>query len=138
MRSPKLRAGTRVVQQPAPLLVPLIELGGVRYARPILDDYLEPLRSASIDCLTLGCTHYPVLKPLIEELVGPSIRVIDQNTLVPGKLRDYLHRHPEMDRHLTRGGGRIFRVTDLTSNMSILAEQWFGRPIGLELLPTMS
>ena len=133
----KLRPDAQIVQQPAPLLVPLVEMGGLKFARPILAEYLEPLQAAGIDSLTLGCTHYPVLKPLIEELVGPAIHVIDQNTVVPGKLRDYLSRHPEMDQHLARSGGRIFRVTDLTSHMSVLAEQWFGRPIVLELLPTM-
>jgi glutamate racemase len=133
----KLRPDAQVLQQSAPLLVPLIELGGVQYARPILADYLAPLRAASVESLVLGCTHYPVLKAQIEEEVGPSVRVIDQNTVVPAKLRDYLRRHPEMDRHLSRTGRRIFLVTDVTPSMTVLAEQWFGRPVPLELLPSL-
>lgn len=134
----KLRPDAQIVQQPAPLLVPLIEMGGLKFARPILTDYLAPLLASSVDCLTLGCTHYPILKPLIEEILGPAIPVIDQNTIVPDKLRDYLRRHPETERPLSRHGARTFRVTDLTPGMSALAEQWFGRPIGLERLPSLS
>jgi glutamate racemase len=130
----KLRPDAEIVQQAAPLLVPLIEQGGAKYADPIVADYLAPLKEAGIDTLILGCTHYPVFRSIIEEQLGPSIVVIDQNDVVPLKLRDYLDRHPEMERELTKNGTRSFQVTDVTPHAVALAEEWFGRHITLELI----
>ena len=131
----KLRSDAQVIQQAAPLLVPLIEHDGVKFAPPILAEYLAPLRAADIDCLILGCTHYPVLQPQIEDFFGPGVRVIAQNQIVPGKLRAYLQRHPEIERDLSRGGGRAYRVTDLTAGAQALAGRLFGGTIALELIP---
>jgi glutamate racemase len=133
----KLKPDAYITQQPAPLLVPLIEMGGVKFAKPILEEYLAPLRDDRIDCLMLGCTHYPILKDLITKLLGPAIRVIDQNEIVPRKLADYLRRHPEIETKLTKDRRRTFIVTDLTPHASALAEQWFGHAIRLDLVPTL-
>lgn len=131
----KRRPDAQVFQQAAPLLVPLIEHDGLKYAPPILADYLAPLRDADVDCLILGCTHYPILQPQIEDFFGPDVPVIAQNRVVPGKLREYLMRHPEIERDLSRGGGRAFQVTDLTAGARALAGRLFGGTIGLELIP---
>ncbi len=63
----------------APLLVPLVEEGWVDHAvtRLVVAEYLEPLRAQTIDTLVLGCTHYPLLAPLIAEFMGPQVRLID-------------------------------------------------------------
>ncbi len=60
-------------------LVELVEAGELDspHARALLHRYLDPMREAGIDQLVLGCTHYPFLRPLIEEIVGPGVRVID-------------------------------------------------------------
>jgi glutamate racemase len=43
----------------------------------VVEEYLDPFKSADIDTLVLGCTHYPLLKPLIAEVLGPSVQLID-------------------------------------------------------------
>jgi glutamate racemase len=62
-----------------PLLVPLVEEGWTDHdaTRLVVREYLEPLIAAEIDTLVLGCTHYPLLKPLLREVLGPSVRLID-------------------------------------------------------------
>jgi glutamate racemase len=74
------RAMARILLRPAPLLVPIIEEGR-SLDDPIvslaLKQYLAPLIERGIDVLVLGCTHYPILKGLIEQMVGPAVRVID-------------------------------------------------------------
>jgi glutamate racemase len=73
-------AGDVVVHtQICPELVPLVEAGELttERTRSALKAYLAPLLSAHIDELVLGCTHYPFLRPLIEELVGPGVEIID-------------------------------------------------------------
>jgi len=69
----------RVHIQVCPELVPLVEAGELNSprARRAVQEYLAPLLSAGVDELVLGCTHYPFLRPLIEEVVGQDVEVID-------------------------------------------------------------
>ena len=75
----RARAGTRVEQKACPLFVPLVEEGWFEHpaAELIAREYLEPLRQACVDTLVLGCTHYPLLKPLLQRVMGPEVRLID-------------------------------------------------------------
>ena len=69
----------RVTALACPLFVPLVEEGWTDHdaTRLIAREYLEPFTRDEIDTLVLGCTHYPLLKPLIAEIVGPNVRLID-------------------------------------------------------------
>jgi len=62
-----------------PLLVPLVEEGweSEDVTKEILSEYLSPLIDKNIDTLILGCTHYPILKPLIQEIVSDKVKLID-------------------------------------------------------------
>jgi len=72
---------TRVAQLACPELVPMVETGILegRRAESVLRAYLEPLLDGTprIDTLLLGCTHYPLLRPVIEEIVGEGVAVVD-------------------------------------------------------------
>ena len=72
---------TRVRQQPAPELVPMVESGILegRRAESVLRAYIEPMIAAdpAMDTLLLGCTHYPLLRGPIEDIVGPGVSVVD-------------------------------------------------------------
>ncbi|HEV7732066.1 MAG TPA: glutamate racemase [Candidatus Binatia bacterium] len=72
---PSLELYTRA----CPLLVPLAEEGWTdgNIARGIVDTYLASLARSGIDTLILGCTHYPLLKPVIGEVMGPTVRLVD-------------------------------------------------------------
>ena len=69
----------RVLHQPCPGLVKAIEAGELDTAatEALLRGWLEPMVAQGIDALVLGCTHYPIVRPLIERIVGPGVRVID-------------------------------------------------------------
>ena len=73
------RPGVRVEQKACPLFVPLVEEGWFDHpaAELIAREYLEPLRAANVDTLVLGCTHYPLLKPLLQRVMGAEVRLID-------------------------------------------------------------
>src|SRR5712671_6211236 len=74
-----LNVHVRVTSQACPLLVPLIEEGMLddKLTDQTIARYLDPMIAAGIDTLVLGCTHYPLLAPLIEEVAGPGIRLVD-------------------------------------------------------------
>ncbi len=74
-----LRPDATVISQACPLFVPLIEEGWFDHPATelVAREYLEPLRTADVDVLVLGCTHYPLLKPLLARVLGPAVRLID-------------------------------------------------------------
>jgi glutamate racemase len=74
-----LHADVRVTARACPLFVPLVEEGWTDHAatRLVAEEYLAPLIEADIDTLVLGCTHYPLLKPLLASVLGSDVRLID-------------------------------------------------------------
>jgi len=128
----KINSETGVLQNAAPLLVPLIENDGMKWSEPILKEYLDPLRG--VDTLILGCTHYSIIRSDVEKLLSKKMKVVCQTDIVPKKLRDYLHNHPEIDDKLSKNGEREFLVTDITSHFQKLAEEWFENRIELKLV----
>jgi glutamate racemase len=72
-------ADATVIALPCPLFVPLVEEGWTTHeaTRLIAREYLAPFLGDAVDTLVLGCTHYPLLKPMIAEIVGPDVRLID-------------------------------------------------------------
>lgn len=129
----KLSPEARVFQSAAPVLVPLIENGMGDFAQPFISRYLEPLKKSKIDTLILGCTHYPILSGQIKSCSG-TIKMVAQDRILPPKLKDYLARHPELEKRLSKRSRRILSVTDLTETSSRLARKWFGRSAELELV----
>lgn len=125
---------TEVVQEAAPLLVPLAEEGWVdgEVPRLAVRRYLEPLARAKVDVVVLGCTHYPLLRPVIEaearDLLGEDARVVDSASETARDVRAFLE-----ERDLARprdGGGSIrLRVTDLPRNFGVQAERFLGAAV---------
>ncbi|MGH7703869.1 MAG: glutamate racemase [Gemmatimonadales bacterium] len=74
-----LRPGLQVEQVACPLLVPVVEEGWFDHpaAELIAREYLQPLIERQVDVLVLGCTHYPLLKPLLRRVMGPEVQLID-------------------------------------------------------------
>jgi glutamate racemase len=75
----RFAAGVTVHTQACPALVPLVEAGELssERARAALAGYLAPLLDAGIDELVLGCTHYPFLRPLIDQVAGTGVEIVD-------------------------------------------------------------
>lgn len=122
----KLHPFAKVFQKAAPLLVPLIENNALAWSGPIVEHYLRAFRSKRIDTLILGCTHYPHLRRHIRKAIGPTIKIIAQNDLIPDKLADYLERHPEIEKTLSRHGRVKIEVTEITKASQSLCRRWFG------------
>lgn len=69
----------RVFSQACPLFVPLVEEGWWNHpvTRLTAQEYLRPVLAEHVDTLVLGCTHYPLIKPLLQEIAGPDILLVD-------------------------------------------------------------
>lgn len=123
------RPETEVFEQECPLFVPLVEEGWTEgdVARLAAERYLAPLLDRSIDTLVLACTHYPLLKPLLAEIVGPGVRLIDSAESTAAALENLL-----AERGLAASGGdggsRYF-VTDAAARFDLLARRLLGEEV---------
>ncbi len=138
---PEERMGTEVFQQACPLLVPLVEEGWLdrRETRMIVKRYLRPLKLRQIDTLVLGCTHYPLLRRVIEEKAGRRIKIVDPSEEVAKSVKAYLEQERLLDegRSAQEAGpppvdmDRYF-VSDLAPHTSQIVRNFMGRPVRLE------
>lgn len=112
----KLFPDIKVSGEACPLWVSLVEnneaLGdGTDYfIRKYINELLA--KDRKIDTAILGCTHYPILLPKIQQYMPAGITIVSQGQLVADSLKDYLHRHPEIDIKCTRGGKCTYYTTE--------------------------
>lgn len=120
-----------VFQQACPLLVPIIEAGEHQsdIARLAVKQYLSPLLEKNIDTLILGCTHYGLIEPLLQEFLGTGVTIVSEARVVPQKLKNYLERHAEIETTLSQNNTVRFYSTDVSDKFSYLGSQFFGAPI---------
>ena len=81
-----------VISQACPLFVPLAEEGFIDHpaTKLIAKEYLTEFRKQEIDTLVLGCTHYPILRGIIEETIGHDIRIIDSAEAVARRIKELM------------------------------------------------
>ena len=82
-----------------------------------------------IDTVILGCTHYPLLIDKIHKYTPNGVKVIQQGPIVAESLADYLHRHPEIERHCSRGGTCSYFTTEDPDHFSPLASVFVNEPV---------
>jgi len=127
----KLNPKINVFQHACPLLVPIIETGrqDSKMANMAIKDCLEPLLLKNIDALILGCTHYELLEKKIKNITDKKIKIIAEGKIVAKKLKNYLHRHQEIEKILAKNSKKRFFTTDLTNRFEVLGSQFFGEKI---------
>jgi len=122
------RNGATVLEKACPLLVPLVEEGWlddeVTYA--VLRRYLDPLLKHNIDTLVLGCTHYPLLKPAIERIVGDSVRIIDSAHETALQVKACLESKGMITKVEGRSASHSFFVSDIPARFQELGNCFFG------------
>ena len=114
----------QVIGKPCPLFVPLVENGRIAKGDPVIEtvarEYLEPLRDTGIDTLILGCTHYPLLSGIIQEIMGPEVTLVSAGEESAFELKRMLKA-----RDLRASGGRAgdtdFFVSDRAEDFERVA-----------------
>jgi glutamate racemase len=120
----------RVFSQACPLFVPLVEEGWWHHpvTRLTAQEYLRPVLAEHVDTLVLGCTHYPVIKSLIREIVGQDIRLVDSAEAMAEITANLLH-----DMHLGNPQRNPpeyrFYVTDVPYHFQTIGEGLLGRTL---------
>jgi glutamate racemase len=127
----------KVFSQACPLLVPLVEEGWInkRETKMILRRYLHPFANRQIDTLVLGCTHYPLLKDLIQPRIGRRVTLVDSSIETARYLDKFLAENPQLVTKVAeRPATHQYFVTDLTESAQQVAAKIFKRPVELKLV----
>lgn len=124
----RLRADVELYSRACPLLVPLVEEGWTNngVARETVRHYLSSLRASGIDTLLLGCTHYPLLRGLIQEVVGANVRLVDSATATAREVRRQLLASGLAREATTPPGTRSFFVTEMPDRFVRVGRRFFG------------
>ena len=126
----------KVIERACPLFVPLAEEGWANsdVARSVAGQYLRDLRDADLGALVLGCTHYPILRQLIGEVIGTDVPLIDSGEAAAQEVKSLLEskqlRASQTTRELEER--RLcddldhFYVTDAAERFAKVAERFLG------------
>lgn len=120
----------RVYSHACPLFVPLVEEGWLDHEATRLTalEYLKPVLAEHIDTLVLGCTHYPLLKPLLQNVMGSGVKLVDSAEAMAARAAALLS-----EMHLANPGRtpphNEFFVTDVPVKFQTIGERFMGRSL---------
>ncbi|MEK7330380.1 MAG: glutamate racemase, partial [Candidatus Eisenbacteria bacterium] len=121
--------GAAVIARACPLFVPLIEEGWIDHpvTRQVADEYLLELRNAGLESMILGCTHYPLIAPLIAGLMGPAVTLVDSGAEAARAVATMLHERGQ----LAPAGDaqQRFYLSDEPRNFTRIAQGFLGRAL---------
>lgn len=123
----RLDAGIRVHSLACPLFVPLVEEGWIDndVAMLVARTYLEHFKATGIDTLVLGCTHYPLLKGVVNHVLGPGITLIDSATETAREVAEVLGKLKWMKPVRERPVRKYF-VTDTPARFEKIGKRFLG------------
>ena len=129
----KLFPGMKITGHSCPMWVPLVENNEAD--KPGADYFVDKDSNAlmeadsEIDTVILGCTHYPLLYPKIRKALPSHVTMISQGEIVAASLADYLRRHPEMERTLSRTSAIEYLTTERADSFSRMASIFLHTPV---------
>jgi glutamate racemase len=121
------------VQEACPMWVPLVENneleneGADYFVRKNIQNILQ--KDKKLDTLILGCTHYPLLRNVIQKYVPGNIQILEQGAIVAEKLEDYLQRHPKIEKTISKTGMIEFQTTEAAANFEEKAALFLGQKV---------
>jgi len=123
----------KVFQEACPMWVPLIENneynshGADYFVKKNIHNIFR--NGEAIDVILLACTHYLLLKDKIQEYLPVGVKLIAQGEIVAESLKQYLHRHPGIEKQCSHKGQRSFYTTDSTVDFDNHASLFFGEEV---------
>ena len=135
----RLDPDASVIAAACPLFVPLVEEGWFDHpaTRLIAEQYLAPLRRGGVGTLVLGCTHYPLLAPLLQETMGPEVRLIDGGAETARGLARLLRERglEAPDTNPAGAASHRFAVSDDPARVGVVGSRFLGaRLTGAEVV----
>jgi len=130
------QADVELTSIPCPLFVPLVENGRVHPGDAVIEtvvaEYLEPLKTAKIDTVILGCTHYPLLEQVIAQFLGEGVTLVSSGAAVAEYVAKDLAEEKLLSNKKANGTQRYF-VTDSTAGFTKLASLFLQQDVSGEV-----
>lgn len=125
-----LKGGLEIISRACPLFVPLAEEGWLNHpvTFQVAEEYLAQLREIGVDTLVLGCTHYPILRPVIERTMGDRLSYVDSGEAVAETLAQLLEEQ-QLSSDNDGQQSEEFYVTDSADRFRRVAELFLGRQL---------
>jgi glutamate racemase len=122
--------GVEVFSAVCPLFVPLAEEGwaGHEIARLAAGEYLQPLLDNHIDTLVLGCTHYPLLKDTLRQVLPAEVEMVDSATQTALRVQHLLHQNSTLCSRGRKGSCRFY-VTDVPTRFIRVGSAFLGQTL---------
>ena len=126
----RLLKGAKVFSRACPLFVPLVEEGWLdgKVTESVAGEYLGALRQEEVDTLILGCTHYPLLKAVIQKVMGKKVMLVDSATETAREVRALLE-HKGLARKSRRPPRHEFLVSDEPEHFRVIAKRFLGQDL---------
>ena len=125
-----LDAGAKVIATACPRLVPLIEASApTQEIDETVRDYARPLREAGVDTVILGCTHYPLIRPVLERVFGRATTLVFSAEETAREVAETLERKG-IENDSRRDGSTRFLTTGSPDEFRALGERFLHLPIG--------
>ncbi|MDD4939116.1 MAG: glutamate racemase [Candidatus Omnitrophica bacterium] len=126
----QLDPAIKVTAAACPLFVPFAEEGWLEGSEisSVAAKYLKPVKDAKVDTVILGCTHYPLLKPVIKKSLGDDVALIDSAKQVAIEVKKILAQEGALN-NKSREGRHKFYVSDNTSWFGSVAGRFLGSPL---------
>lgn len=128
----KIKSSVNVFQDPCPLFVHLAEDGWNKnkIAKMVADEYLKPLKEKNIDTLILGCTHYPLLKDVIQESVGNKVELIDSGKETAKEVKRILEKKLLLNKYkMTEKNHSVFYVSDFPHKFKEVSQRFLSKEL---------
>jgi len=125
-----LDGSLEVYEKACPLFVPLAEEGWTNHkaTKLIAEEYLSELKESGIDTLILGCTHYPILREIIQEVIGEKVTLIDSGSAASVEVKAYLDGRGIKNTSNNLGYHEYY-VSDVPKKFKFIAERFLGREV---------
>lgn len=125
--------GIRITEVIGKGLVPLIEQGDLNSSelRELLQNYLQPMLDAKVDHIVLGCSHYPYLIPLMQELLPKEIKIIDSGAAVARQTKAVLEKNELLNHEGFSATHQFYTNTSALTLQKLLQE--FNESISIEV-----
>lgn len=128
-----------VIVQPCAGLVEQVERAELESlaTRMLLEKHLANLLDRGADVIVLGCTHYPFLSPLIREIAGPAVSLVDPSAAVAREVRRRLEREGMLSAALRAGAERFCVSGSVADGAQVISRLWAGGDIEIGLMPSV-
>lgn len=125
------RPGLQIHATATPLLVPFVEEGWIDHPalKLVLKQYLDPLLDKGIDTLMLGCTHYPLLMPVLKKMLGKKVRLVDSASTCAAHTQRVLEQQHLLRKAKSKPSLDIY-LTDLSEQAEAMARRFLGTDFG--------